>query len=41
MGLFPPAPGGGAQVEHGYEGKGSLLHLLSDFQENPLAIATT
>lgn len=41
MGLFPPAPGGGAQVEHGYKGKGSLLHVLSDFQGNPLAITTT
>ena len=41
MGLFPPAPGGGAQVEHGYKGKGSLLHLLADFQGYPLAITTT
>lgn len=41
MGLFPPAPGGGAEVEHGYKGKGSLLHLLTDFNGRPLAITTT
>lgn len=41
MGLFPPAPGGGAEVEHGYKGKGSLLHLLTDYNGNPLAITTT
>lgn len=41
MGLFPPAPGGGAEVQHGYKGKGSLLHLLADYHGNPLAILTT
>lgn len=41
MGLFPPAPGGGAEVQHGYKGKGSLLHLLTDYQGSPLAITTT
>jgi len=41
MGLFPHAPGGGAEVEHGYKGQGSLLHLLTDYNGNPLAITTT
>lgn len=41
MGLFPPAPGGGAEVCRGYKGKGSLLHLLTDYNGNPLAITTT
>ena len=41
MGLFPPAPGGGAEVEHGYKGKGSLIHLLVDYNGRPLAITTT
>jgi transposase len=41
MGLFPPAPGGGAEVQYGYKGKGTLIHLLADFQGNPLAITTT
>jgi hypothetical protein len=41
MGLFPPAPGGGSEVEHGYKGKGSLLHLLTDYNGKPLAITTT
>ena len=41
MGLFPPSPGGGQEVNHGYKGKGSLLHLLIDGVGNPLAITTT
>lgn len=41
MGPFPPAPGGGAEVDHGYKGKGSLLHRLTDYNGNPLAITTT
>ena len=41
MGLFPPSPGGGKQVDHGYKGKGSLLHLLVDRAGNPIAITTT
>lgn len=41
MGLFPPAPGGGEEVDHGYKGKGSLIHLLTDYNGNPLAITTT
>jgi len=40
-GLFPPSPGGGQEVNHGYKGKGSLLHLLIDGSGNPLAITTT
>jgi hypothetical protein len=40
-GLFPPSPGGGQEVNHGYKGKGSLLHLLIDGTGNPLAITTT
>lgn len=41
MGLFPPAPGGGEEVDHGYKGKGSLLHLLVDYNGAPLAVTTT
>ena len=41
MGLFPPAPGGGEEIAHGYKGKGSLIHLLTDYNGNPLAITTT
>ena len=41
MGLFPPSPEGGKEVEHGYKGKGSLLHLLVDRKGNPIAITTT
>lgn len=41
MGLFPPSPGGGQEVNHGHKGKGSLLHLLIDGLGNPLAITTT
>ena len=41
MGLFPPSPGGGQEVNHGHKGKGSLLHLLIDGIGNPLAITTT
>jgi len=41
MGLFPPSPGGGSEVAHGYKGKGSLLHLLVDRAGNPIAITTT
>ena len=39
--LFPPAPGGGQQVDHGYKGKGVLLHLLVDKNGRPLSITTT
>ena len=41
MALFPPGPGGGQDVEHGYKGKGSLLHLVVDKERRPLWITTT
>lgn len=41
MGLFPPAPGGGKNVNHGYKGKGVVIHLLTDGSGKPLAITTT
>jgi len=41
MGLFPPSPGGGQEVSHGYKGKGSLIHLLVDGNGHPLMITTT
>lgn len=39
--LFPPGPGGGKEVDHGYKGKGSLLHLITDKEGKPLWITTT
>lgn len=39
--LFPPAPGGGSEVTHGYKGKGSLLHLLVDAKGSCLGITST
>jgi transposase len=41
MGPFPPAPGGGEKINHGYKGKGVTLHMLTDFFGNPLALSTT
>ena len=41
MALFPPGPGGGKEVDHGYKGKGSLLHLITDKEGKPLWITTT
>jgi len=41
MVLFAPAPGGGEEVEHGYKGKGSLIHLLVDQKGLPLWITNT
>ena len=41
MVLFPPGPGGGKEVDHGYKGKGSLLHLITDKEGKPLWITTT
>lgn len=41
MALFPPAPGGGQEVDHGYKGKGVLLHLLIDKNGHAIAITTT
>ena len=39
--LFPPAPGGGSEVTHGYKGKGSLLHLIVDAKGSCLAMSST
>ena len=36
MGLFPPSPGGGEDVAHGYKGKGVTLHLLADCEGRPI-----
>ena len=41
MGLFPPSPGGGEEINHGHKGKGTLFYLLIDGCGNPLAITTT
>ncbi len=41
MGLFPPAPGGGENVNYGFKGKGVVMHLLADSSGNPIAITTT
>ena len=41
MGLFPPAPGGGKDVDYGYKGKGVVIHLLADGFGQPIAITTT
>lgn len=41
MVLFPPGPGGGAEIDHGYKGKGSLLHLITDKEGKPLWVTTT
>jgi transposase len=41
MALFPPAPGGGEMVDHGYKGKGVLLHLLVETSGKPIAITST
>ena len=41
MALFPPAPGGGEEVDDGYKGKGVLLHLLIDKNGHAIAISTT
>ena len=41
MGLFPPAPGGGESVNHGYKGKGVVIHLIAEGSGKPLAIITT
>jgi hypothetical protein len=41
MGLFPPAPGGGSEVDYGYKGKGVLIHFLSDRNGHPIAACTT
>jgi len=41
MALFPPAPGGGSGVAHGYKGKGTLIHLLVDKRGHPICATTT
>ncbi len=41
MGLFPSAPGGGEEVEHGYKGKGVLLHVLCEGNGLPLSCTVT
>ena len=37
MALFPPGKGGGAGVAHGGQGKGSLIHSLTEGRGMPLA----
>ena len=41
MVLFPPSPGGGQEIAHGYKGKGTLIHLLIDAKGNPISVSTT
>ena len=36
MALFPPARMGGQEVEYGYKGKGSLMHVIADANGKPL-----
>ena len=40
MVLFPTGTGGGSEVDHGYKGKGSLLHLVVDKKRKSLWITT-
>ena len=40
-GSFSPGPGGGKEIDHGYKGNGSLLHLVTDKEGMPLWITTT
>ena len=41
MALFPPARMGGQDVEYGYKGKGSLMHLIADSDGKPLYATLT
>ena len=41
MVLFPPARMGGQKVKHGYKGKGSLFHLMTDSDGKPLYATLT
>ena len=41
MALFPPARMGGENVDYGYKGKGSLIHLIVDAQGKPLYATLT
>ena len=38
---FPPGKGGGENVEHGFKGKGVLIHALVDAKGMPLSIKVT
>src|SRR4051794_14243683 len=41
MALFPPGKGGGEDVAHGGQGKGLLIHSLTDGNGMPLTNRTT
>ena len=41
MAFFPAGKGGGAQVEHGYKGKGVTTHVLVEGYGYPLSASTT
>ena len=41
MVLFFPARMGGKNVDYGYKGKGSLMHLIADAQGKPLYATLT
>ena len=41
MALFHPARMGGENVDYGYKGKGSLMHLIVDAQGKPLYATLT
>lgn len=41
MAVFPPARLGGEAVDHGYKGKGSTLHIVTDGEGSPLSIHVT
>ena len=41
MALFPPARMGGENVDYGYKGKRSLMHLIVDAQGKPLYATLT
>jgi transposase len=38
---FPPARLGGEAVEHGYKGKGSTIHIITDGEGSPLGAHVT
>ena len=41
MALFSPARMGGENVDYGYKGKGSLMHLIVDTEGKPLYATLT
>lgn len=41
MALFPPGKGGGEKVAYGHQGKGVLIHTLTEGHGMPLANSTT